>query len=134
MEFGHYLDWTTNPWLAFVKISTRYRIVVQKPLKYSLISKSKYILYFIFIIRITITLFVIYIPFFIIFFCLQNGYLGFHRLAIVDELYGMQPMRIHKYPQLFLLCNGEIYNWERVINFVFYIIPTKVFIFFIFLF
>ncbi|XP_012230239.1 asparagine synthetase [glutamine-hydrolyzing] isoform X2 [Linepithema humile] len=44
----------------------------------------------------------------------KNGYLGFHRLAIVDELYGMQPMRIHKYPQLFLLCNGEIYNWDRL--------------------
>jgi len=45
---------------------------------------------------------------------LQNGYLGFHRLAIVDALYGMQPMRIHKYPHLFLLCNGEIYNYKTV--------------------
>lgn len=44
----------------------------------------------------------------------KNGYLGFHRLAIVDGLYGMQPMRIHKYPNLFLLCNGEIYNCDRL--------------------
>lgn len=46
----------------------------------------------------------------------KNGYLGFHRLTIVDGLYGMQPMRIHKYPHLFLLCNGEIYNCERLQN------------------
>ncbi|KAG7197162.1 hypothetical protein KM043_007244 [Ampulex compressa] len=44
----------------------------------------------------------------------KNGYLGFHRLAIVDGLYGMQPMRLCKYPQLFLLCNGEIYNHEKI--------------------
>ncbi|KYN11847.1 PREDICTED: asparagine synthetase [glutamine-hydrolyzing] [Trachymyrmex cornetzi] len=44
----------------------------------------------------------------------KNGYLGFHRLAIVDSLHGMQPMRIHKYPHLFLLCNGEIYNYDRL--------------------
>lgn len=45
---------------------------------------------------------------------MKNGYLGFHRLAIVDSLYGMQPMKIHKYPHLFLLCNGEIYNFEKL--------------------
>lgn len=56
-----------------------------------------------------------YIYFVLIKRILQNGYLGFHRLAIVDGLYGMQPMRICKYPQLFLLCNGEIYNYEKVI-------------------
>ncbi|XP_025989716.1 asparagine synthetase [glutamine-hydrolyzing] [Solenopsis invicta] len=44
----------------------------------------------------------------------KNGYLGFHRLTIVDGLYGMQPMRLNKYPHLFLLCNGEIYNCERL--------------------
>ncbi|KAL6261199.1 hypothetical protein P5V15_008724 [Pogonomyrmex californicus] len=44
----------------------------------------------------------------------KNGYLGFHRLAIVDGLYGMQPMRICKYPHLFLLCNGEIYNYKKL--------------------
>lgn len=48
------------------------------------------------------------------FFSPQNGYLGFHRLAIVDGLCGMQPMRLHKYPHLFLLCNGEIYNCDKV--------------------
>ncbi|KAL0105602.1 hypothetical protein PUN28_015830 [Cardiocondyla obscurior] len=26
----------------------------------------------------------------------------------------MQPMRVHKYPHLFLLCNGEIYNWAKL--------------------
>lgn len=45
---------------------------------------------------------------------IKNGYLGFHRLVIVDKLYGMQPMRIYKNPQVFLLCNGEIYNWNRL--------------------
>ncbi|XP_071451665.1 asparagine synthetase [glutamine-hydrolyzing] [Hetaerina americana] len=40
--------------------------------------------------------------------------LGFHRLIIVDTTYGMQPMKIHKYPHLTLLCNGEIYNCKRV--------------------
>ncbi|XP_024936904.1 asparagine synthetase [glutamine-hydrolyzing] isoform X2 [Cephus cinctus] len=44
----------------------------------------------------------------------QNGYLGFHRLSIMDSLCGMQPMRLHKYPQLFLICNGELYNYARL--------------------
>lgn len=44
----------------------------------------------------------------------KNGYLGFHRLAIVDNLHGMQPMRLYKYPHLFLLCNGEIYNHRNI--------------------
>lgn len=45
----------------------------------------------------------------------------------------MQPMRIHKFPQLFLLCNGEIYNWDRVINFLLFdIISTKVFYIYLF--
>lgn len=35
---------------------------------------------------------------------------GFHRLAIVDQLYGMQPLRIRKFPFLWLCYNGEIYN------------------------
>ncbi|XP_046874622.1 asparagine synthetase [glutamine-hydrolyzing] [Hypomesus transpacificus] len=43
-----------------------------------------------------------------------NGYtnccFGFHRLAIVDPLYGMQPLRIKKFPFLWLCYNGEIYN------------------------
>ncbi|KAG8224384.1 hypothetical protein J437_LFUL005206 [Ladona fulva] len=40
--------------------------------------------------------------------------LGFHRLIIVDTIYGMQPMKLHKYPHLTLLCNGEIYNCKRL--------------------
>ncbi|XP_076231024.1 asparagine synthetase [Calliopsis andreniformis] len=44
----------------------------------------------------------------------KNGFLGFHRLAIVDNLHGMQPMRLYKYPHLFLLCNGEIYNHKKL--------------------
>ncbi|XP_053975496.1 asparagine synthetase [glutamine-hydrolyzing] [Hylaeus volcanicus] len=44
----------------------------------------------------------------------KNGYLGFHRLAIVDNLHGMQPMRLYKYPHYFLLCNGEIYNHKEI--------------------
>ncbi|KAI2654542.1 Asparagine synthetase [glutamine-hydrolyzing] [Labeo rohita] len=43
-----------------------------------------------------------------------NGYtnccFGFHRLAIVDQLYGMQPLRVKKFPYLWLCYNGEIYN------------------------
>ncbi|KAJ8688388.1 hypothetical protein QAD02_024183 [Eretmocerus hayati] len=49
----------------------------------------------------------------------KNAYLGFHRLSIVDSLCGMQPIRIYKYPLLFLLCNGEIYNYLRVDEFGF---------------
>ncbi|CAK9825316.1 Asparagine synthetase [glutamine-hydrolyzing] [Anthophora retusa] len=44
----------------------------------------------------------------------KNGYLGFHRLAIVDTLHGMQPMRLYQYPHLFLICNGEIYNHKEI--------------------
>ncbi|CAH2084772.1 unnamed protein product [Euphydryas editha] len=39
---------------------------------------------------------------------------GFQRLAIVDGLHGMQPMRLHLYPRVSLICNGEIYNCERL--------------------
>lgn len=40
--------------------------------------------------------------------------LGFRRLAIVDGLHGMQPMRLHQYPRTTLVCNGEIYNFKRL--------------------
>ncbi|XP_076851474.1 asparagine synthetase [glutamine-hydrolyzing] [Brachyhypopomus gauderio] len=47
-----------------------------------------------------------------------NGYtnccFGFHRLAIVDPLHGMQPLRIKKFPYLWLCYNGEIYNHLRL--------------------
>lgn len=39
-----------------------------------------------------------------------NCCFGFHRLAVVDQLYGMQPLRIKKFPFLWLCYNGEIYN------------------------
>ena len=40
--------------------------------------------------------------------------LGFHRLAIVDDLQGMQPMRIFQHPHIWVLYNGEIYNHDLV--------------------
>lgn len=45
---------------------------------------------------------------------IKNGYIGFHRLSIVDGLSGMQPMRLCTYPHIFLLCNGEIYNFKQL--------------------
>lgn len=39
---------------------------------------------------------------------------GFQRLAIVDSLHGMQPMRLHCFPRTNLICNGEIYNCKRL--------------------
>lgn len=43
-----------------------------------------------------------------------NCCFGFHRLAIVDQLYGMQPLRIKKFPYLWLCYNGEIYNFKQL--------------------
>lgn len=43
-----------------------------------------------------------------------NCCFGFHRLAIVDQLYGMQPLRVKKFPFLWLCYNGEIYNHHTV--------------------
>ncbi|KAG8443098.1 hypothetical protein GDO86_011787 [Hymenochirus boettgeri] len=43
-----------------------------------------------------------------------NCCFGFHRLAIVDQLYGMQPLRVKKYPYLWLCYNGEIYNYKQL--------------------
>lgn len=44
----------------------------------------------------------------------QLTIVGFQRLAIVDGLHGMQPMRLHCYPRVTLICNGEIYNCKRL--------------------
>lgn len=44
----------------------------------------------------------------------QNCCVAFHRLAIVDDLHGMQPMRIKALPHLYLIYNGEIYNHKEV--------------------
>ncbi|KAK2167732.1 hypothetical protein NP493_1265g00041 [Ridgeia piscesae] len=41
-----------------------------------------------------------------------NCSFGFHRLAIMDAQFGMQPMRIWTIPHLWLMYNGEIYNSE----------------------
>uniref|UniRef100_A0A670Z949 Asparagine synthetase [glutamine-hydrolyzing] n=1 Tax=Pseudonaja textilis TaxID=8673 RepID=A0A670Z949_PSETE len=43
-----------------------------------------------------------------------NCCFGFHRLAIVDQLYGMQPLRVKKFPYLWLCYNGEIYNFKQL--------------------
>lgn len=45
-----------------------------------------------------------------------NCCFGFHRLAIVDQLYGMQPLRVKKFPYLWLCYNGEIYNYKQLQN------------------
>ncbi|XP_046331350.1 asparagine synthetase [glutamine-hydrolyzing]-like [Haliotis rufescens] len=44
----------------------------------------------------------------------QNCCLGFHRLAIVDDVRGMQPMRLYTHPHIWLIYNGEIYNYKSV--------------------
>ena len=41
-----------------------------------------------------------------------NSCLGFHRLEVVDRTLGMQPMRFCAFPHLWLLYNGEIYNFR----------------------
>jgi asparagine synthase (glutamine-hydrolysing) len=33
---------------------------------------------------------------------------GFHRLAIVDDIYGMQPMRLHALPHIWMVSFGFI--------------------------
>lgn len=45
---------------------------------------------------------------------LRNCCLGFHRLAIVDDIRGMQPMRLYTLPHIWLIYNGEIYNHTGV--------------------
>lgn len=40
--------------------------------------------------------------------------LAFHRLAIVDDLTGMQPMRTFQHPYVYLIYNGEIYNFREL--------------------
>ncbi|XP_054620014.1 asparagine synthetase [glutamine-hydrolyzing] isoform X2 [Dunckerocampus dactyliophorus] len=39
-----------------------------------------------------------------------NCCFGFHRLAILDRMHGMQPLRVKSFPFLWLCYNGEIYN------------------------
>lgn len=44
----------------------------------------------------------------------QNCAFGFHRLAIVDDLNGMQPIRIVSMPHIWMIYNGEIYNHKEL--------------------
>lgn len=44
----------------------------------------------------------------------QNCAFGFHRLAIVDDLNGMQPIRIVSMPHIWMIYNGEIYNYREL--------------------
>nr|AAH52127.1 Asparagine synthetase [Danio rerio] len=55
-----------------------------------------------------------------------NCCFGFHRLAIVDQLYGMQPLRVKKFPYLWLCYNGEIYNHIKLKNHFEFDYQTKV--------
>ncbi|XP_055333362.1 asparagine synthetase [glutamine-hydrolyzing]-like [Paramacrobiotus metropolitanus] len=43
---------------------------------------------------------------------LPHSCLAFHRLCIMDDLHGMQPLRLRKFPYLYLIYNGEIYNFR----------------------
>ena len=45
---------------------------------------------------------------------LKNGAMGFHRLCIMDQANGMQPLKVAAHPNLLLCYNGEIYNYKMV--------------------
>ncbi|XP_062517669.1 asparagine synthetase [glutamine-hydrolyzing]-like [Corticium candelabrum] len=45
---------------------------------------------------------------------LNNACLGFQRLTIIDSTYGMQPMNLRTYPHLWLIYDGEIYNYQKL--------------------
>lgn len=44
----------------------------------------------------------------------RNCCFAFHRLAIMDDLFGMQPLRLNSHPHLWLCYNGEIYNYKML--------------------
>ena len=44
----------------------------------------------------------------------QNCCLAFHWLEIVQDSFGMQPMRVRKFPHLYMMYNGEIYNHKEL--------------------
>jgi len=46
----------------------------------------------------------------------KHCYLAFHRLSIMDDLTGQQPMRLYDLPHLRLMYNGEIYNYKELIE------------------
>lgn len=43
-----------------------------------------------------------------------NCAFGFHRLAIVDDLNGMQPIRVVSMSHIWMIYNGEIYNYKQL--------------------
>ena len=45
-----------------------------------------------------------------------HSFLAFHRLSIMDELTGQQPMRLYELPHLHLNYNGEIYNYKELVE------------------
>ncbi|CAH1395302.1 unnamed protein product [Nezara viridula] len=45
---------------------------------------------------------------------IKEACIGFVRLTIVDSIWGMQPMILHEFPHLTLVCNGELYNFGRL--------------------
>ena len=44
----------------------------------------------------------------------NHCYLAFHRLSIMDDLTGQQPMRLYTLPHIHLTYNGEIYNFKEL--------------------
>ncbi|XP_066929343.1 asparagine synthetase [glutamine-hydrolyzing]-like [Clytia hemisphaerica] len=44
----------------------------------------------------------------------KHSYLAFHRLSIMDNLTGQQPMRLYSLPHIHLTYNGEIYNFKEL--------------------
>ncbi len=46
----------------------------------------------------------------------RNCCFAFHHLAIMDEVYGMQPMKIRSLRHIWMVYNGEIYNYKQVRN------------------
>ncbi|XP_013393300.1 asparagine synthetase [glutamine-hydrolyzing]-like [Lingula anatina] len=45
---------------------------------------------------------------------LKNCCMAFYHLAVVDDTFGIQPMRIHSLPHLWMIYNGEIYNYKLI--------------------
>lgn len=43
-----------------------------------------------------------------------KAFMAHHRLAIVGNILGIQPVRIAEFPQLSVIHNGEILNFEQV--------------------
>jgi len=46
----------------------------------------------------------------------NHAFLAFHRLSIVDDLNGQQPLRLYTLPHLYLMYNGEIYNHKALVE------------------